>query len=89
MATLHQLLPFRALMLIRGLTDTIFAYVASTKIPSLLCATAVYEIQMKMNPSMGYVHLTFLTLEFSSQGELEKLNQSTDDINRCETELEV
>lgn len=23
------------------------------------------------------------------QGELEKLNQSTDDINRCETELEV
>lgn len=31
-------------------------------------------------------------LEFSlcfQQGELEKLNQSTDDINRCETELEV
>lgn len=25
----------------------------------------------------------------SKQGELEKLNQSTDDINRCETELEV
>uniref|UniRef100_A0AAR2IRT1 SH3 domain-binding protein 5 n=1 Tax=Pygocentrus nattereri TaxID=42514 RepID=A0AAR2IRT1_PYGNA len=25
---------------------------------------------------------------FSNQGELEKLNQSTDDINRCETELE-
>lgn len=33
--------------------------------------------------SFCYLHIPVF------QGELEKLNQATDDINRCETELEV
>lgn len=41
---------------------------------------------LNLNVNFPFVICTFLS---GFQGELEKLNQSTDDINRCETELEV
>lgn len=50
------------------------------------CADFGAESQWKSKTSIPEV---FFSVPFLHQGELEKLNQSTDDINRRETELEV
>lgn len=65
-----------------GLAELNFGFVSpldSFRIVSICCST--YFSSQSFNS-----HSFFLSRQ---QGELEKLNQSTDDINRWETELEV